>query len=167
MLPDIKHLVFTDDAKRIRTTDLSLYLAYFTVAYTCAMEEEIDDRYTYARLLDYYDENQPNNDSFDIELIRNSLANEIGSLPIEVRNGMKSRDLEIERMSKNSPLEIWFYGVSSALSLAVILSGGEIDLKNMKFKLPPIGDGIKSLRESLKIEDKSQDVNIIEEKPNK
>jgi hypothetical protein len=41
--------------------------------------------------------------------------------------------------------------VVAALTLAVILSGGEVEVFGMKFKLPPIGVGIKSLREAFQL----------------
>ncbi len=44
--------------------------------------------------------------------------------------------------------------VVSALTLAVIFSGGKVELKNLKdlkFTLPPLGVGIKRLKEALRL----------------
>ena len=64
-------------------------------------------------------------------------------------------ELRINRIVKTSPLEIAFIGVLTALTLAVIFSGGKVELKNLKdlkFTLPPLGSGIKSLREALRMQ---------------
>ena len=60
--------------------------------------------------------------------------------------------LMIGRISRNSPLELTFYGISIAITTAVILSGGEIEVtkQGIKCKLRPIGEGIKILREALR-----------------
>jgi len=66
----------------------------------------------------------------------------------------ENEDLRIARIIKTSPLEISFIGVVSALTLAIILSGGKVELKNLKdlkFTLPPLGVGIKHLREALRL----------------
>jgi len=61
----------------------------------------------------------------------------------------QNTDLEIIRLSKSSPMEIVFSGMNVALTAAIIFSGGEVELKGMKFKLPPMGVGVKSMREAL------------------
>lgn len=63
--------------------------------------------------------------------------------------------LRLAGISKSSPLEISAVCIVSALALAAIFSGGKIDLKGLKFHLPPLGVGIKSLREALKIDGRS------------
>jgi hypothetical protein len=63
-------------------------------------------------------------------------------------------ELRINRIVKSSPLEIAFIGVLSALTLAVIFNGGKVELKNLKdlkFTLPPLGTGIKSMRAALRM----------------
>lgn len=64
----------------------------------------------------------------------------------------KSRDLlHIGRISRESPLEIVVLGCISLLTLAAIFSGGkvQITLTGIKAQLPPLGHGVKSLREAL------------------
>ena len=60
-----------------------------------------------------------------------------------------AQELRFVTINKSSPLEISCVGVVSALTLAVILSGGEVELGDFKFKLRPLGAGIKSLRTAL------------------
>lgn len=59
--------------------------------------------------------------------------------------------LRIEKISKNSPLELTLCGISTALTVAVIISGGNIEISGKKIKctLPPLGEGIGKLREAL------------------
>lgn len=57
-------------------------------------------------------------------------------------------ELRIEKISKQSPLEISFTAIVACLAAAVVLSGGKADLKNLKFEVPPLGDGIRKLREA-------------------
>ena len=60
-----------------------------------------------------------------------------------------AEELRFATINKSSPLEISCICVVSALTLAVILSGGEVELKGFRFKLRPLGVGIKSLRTAL------------------
>lgn len=52
---------------------------------------------------------------------------------------------------KSNPLEIVFGGLAVALVIAVIISGGEIQIMFAKAKCNPLGDGIKKIREALEI----------------
>jgi hypothetical protein len=64
--------------------------------------------------------------------------------------------LRLTRISKSSPLEITASCLISALVLATIFSGGEADLKELKFHLPPLGVGIRSLRKALNMKGESK-----------
>jgi hypothetical protein len=54
--------------------------------------------------------------------------------------------ITIARIEKNSPPIIWGMCNVSLLCLAVILSGGEVDLKNHRFTMNALGEGIAKLR---------------------
>ena len=56
-------------------------------------------------------------------------------------------DLIIYEMEKKSPLTITVGGCLVALVVAVIISGGEVNLSKGKFKLNPLGEGLKKLKE--------------------
>jgi len=68
-----------------------------------------------------------------------------------VSTDYEADELRIDRIVKTSPLEIAFIGALSALTLAAIFSGGKVDLKNLKFTLPPLGVGIRNLRMALRL----------------
>jgi hypothetical protein len=53
--------------------------------------------------------------------------------------------LQIEGISKSSPLRMTMLCIPIALTAAVILSGGEIDMPGFKCKVPPIGVGLESI----------------------
>jgi len=58
--------------------------------------------------------------------------------------------LQIGSISRQSPLEIVVMGCLSLLTIAVVFSGGKIEiLKVVKAQLPPLGHGVKSLRDAL------------------
>ncbi|MDB6058789.1 MAG: hypothetical protein JWO95_2633 [Verrucomicrobiales bacterium] len=66
----------------------------------------------------------------------------------------KSRHFfEIENIQRNSPMELIVGGVGFLLAVGVIISGGSISFTStgVKAKLPPLGKGVKLLRESLGI----------------
>lgn len=74
--------------------------------------------------------------------------------PIEWSDYVKSArksNIGIYSISKNSPLEITICGSIILVTLALILSGGEISYKGFKVQLPSLGEGLKSLREALLI----------------
>jgi hypothetical protein len=58
-------------------------------------------------------------------------------------------ELRFRRISYSSPIEMTCICLASALTLAVILSGGKAGFMGFRFTLPPLGTGIKSLREAL------------------
>jgi hypothetical protein len=69
---------------------------------------------------------------------------------------LTTRPLSLEpsilRIHRDNPIELVLLGVVVVLAAAVVLSGGtfEISLKSLKVKLPPLGTGIKKLREAFK-----------------
>jgi hypothetical protein len=60
-------------------------------------------------------------------------------------------ELNIVRLSKNSPLEIVFTAVVPFLAAAMVLSGGKADIKSfgqkIKFEIPSLGSGLLKLQE--------------------
>jgi len=57
-------------------------------------------------------------------------------------------DLTILDIKRENPLDVIFGGISIAFAIAVILSGGKFELTKdgLKVELPPLGKGIRSLR---------------------
>ena len=67
---------------------------------------------------------------------------------VDLREG----NLEIVDIRRENPLIIVFYAIPVALTIAAIISGGEVEVGPRKFKvkLPPLGTGIASLRQAFK-----------------
>jgi len=137
-------VVFEGSDAPLDSWELVIFLRLFRVAYSQALnirasEEEIVQ--TPERFIAMFNEGIP-------EKERSEYFTEIFFTDFE------SEDLRIARIVKTSPLEISFMCVVSALTLAVIFSGGKVELKNLKdlkFTLPPLGTGIKHLREALRL----------------
>jgi hypothetical protein len=83
------------------------------------------------------------------DLLGTVIIEEILSEVSQIEEQAKLQELKIERLSFQSPLEITFIGIMSALTFAVIISGGELELKasGVKVKLPALGKGLKNLRD--------------------
>jgi hypothetical protein len=79
--------------------------------------------------------------------LRTLEVSEIDSL---FRQDLGSHRLLTERMTHDSPIALVFRGVIVAITAAVILSGGKFEVASvLKADLPPLGQGIKQLREAL------------------
>lgn len=63
--------------------------------------------------------------------------------------------LQISQIRRNSPLEMTLAGCAFLITLGVIFSGGKINIsrQGLKAELPPLGKGLKSLREALGLND--------------
>jgi hypothetical protein len=62
-------------------------------------------------------------------------------------------ELRFQRVSRSSPLEITCICLASALTLAVIVSGGKASFAGFHFTLPPLGRGIKNLRDAFRLQE--------------
>lgn len=64
--------------------------------------------------------------------------------------------IKISQISRNSPLEITFIGCAFLITLGVIFSGGKIDIVRgmLRAELPPLGKGLRTLREALGLNDR-------------
>jgi hypothetical protein len=61
-------------------------------------------------------------------------------------DSLKQAEITINRVTKSSPLLIWGVCQMTVLCIAVIVSGGEVNLTTGKFKVNALGDGIRKLR---------------------
>ena len=85
-----------------------------------------------------------------VELIRTRLR----AMPIARLRALFSEDLGPQKLvathiGRQSPWTILLEGLPLALVAAAIFSGGEVKLPHFEAKLPPLGEGIKKLREAL------------------
>lgn len=127
--------------ENILVDELSEFLYHFRAAYAAAIEYGFDEG------INAIDENQ--------ELIAEELIQNIKDLPWEEINHLAFCDLEdntlvITEIKRENPLIMVLSGSIIAIILAVILSGGEIEIagKTFRAKLNPIGYGILSLRKA-------------------
>ena len=63
----------------------------------------------------------------------------------------RTNELKIEKIVKQSPLEMWVVGPLVALVAAVVISGGKVDLKNLTFEVNSLGSGLKDLLEAFNL----------------
>ena len=70
------------------------------------------------------------------------------------RKNLKDKDVFIAKIYKESPLTIWFVGVSTILVAAFIISGGEIEITTLppkiRIRMPSIVEGLKKIKEIFK-----------------
>jgi hypothetical protein len=67
-----------------------------------------------------------------------------------LRSYKDGRGLPLVRFSRRSPIELIIASVPIACMAAVIFSGGHVRMPGFEFRLPPLGTGIKSLRQALR-----------------
>jgi hypothetical protein len=67
------------------------------------------------------------------------------------RKNLRDKDVFIAKIYKESPLTIWFMGVSTILVAAFIICGGEIEISTappkIRIKMNSIGEGLKKIKE--------------------
>ena len=71
--------------------------------------------------------------------------------PASPTPGDSRKPLAIERMTYASPLKLALSGSIASITIAVILSGGSVEISKdgLKATVPPLGQGITALREAL------------------
>jgi hypothetical protein len=134
------HMVFDESDGPISSRDLTLFLYYYRALYvTLAPNPEVTAE-RFLKSPDYY-----------IETAKIFLQREFqtekdvyNNVDLDCGDG----DLMVLAISKHSPLEIVVTGITVALVVAVILSGGQIKLPGVQAKLPPLGKGIQELRKA-------------------
>jgi hypothetical protein len=66
------------------------------------------------------------------------------------RKNLRDKDVFIAKICKESPLTIWFMGVSTILVAAFIISGGEIEISTdppkIRIKMNSIAEGLKKIK---------------------
>ncbi len=135
-------LTIKDETEVINPSDLAEFLFLFQGA-NVALEKVVPNDH-------HHQQKEPSEDEIAEmkRLIGRFSPKELDS----IFDPKRARDLlQIEKISRQSPLEIVLMGCFGLLTLAVVFSGGkiEISLKGIKAELPPLGKGIKSLRSAL------------------
>jgi len=78
-----------------------------------------------------------------------------------------SKDLTILDIKRENPLDVIFSGIPIALAVAVIFSGGKLELTKtgIKIELPPLGEGIRSLRNAFGLDTRQDNSNKPSQRP--
>jgi hypothetical protein len=138
------HLTFEDNGQPLRYALFTEYVVLFEAVYYIlkiekSLSEEDMSNLTISKFQDLLGR-QKNRRISDIVLPHgmDNLSN-----PGE-------NDLTLHSIWYQSPMEWVLTGISVALTGAVILSGGRIEISHTGFKaqLPPIGEGVKKLRQA-------------------
>lgn len=132
----------------ISARELSSFLYHFRALYAFIVSSEK----LRGVLMSVSEEKLP----YEVATVMRALEEERARQPINrlalFSKELGADDLRIIRMEYGSPMEIGFLAFGAALTLAVIISGGkiEIGIKGVKAHLPPLAEGIKRLRDALK-----------------
>lgn len=132
-------LAFKEGDNELTTKDLSGYFYYFRALYAVIAA---DSPYL---SVDWILDNK----SDFIQKVRKRIKDDGGARVLREAHSkdMGSSEPKILTMKKESPLEIVIVGSVVCMVAAAVISGGEVDLKVAKFKLNPIGDGLKKIRD--------------------
>ena len=135
----------------LKVHELSSYLYYFRAVYSIILAEPRFKRFQNFNILKRTVE--------DPNMFRKEFLAIVKKCSKTEKLNFFERDLFqdeilIQKIKKESPLKTWFIGASSALVLALILSGGKIEIgvpgAEIKVEIPSLGEGIKSLKNSFK-----------------
>ena len=150
-------ITIEDYDKNISTTDLAFFLLYFRDIYHvvelcagCKEESIINlDEQELKKYVQKIWENISPESTF--RALRPNMHPRHMLDPYWMPEANIKESLSVEKINKNSPLELTLCGISIALTVAVIFSGGSIEVSDKKIKctLPPLGEGIRRLREAI------------------
>jgi len=137
-------LIFAKEQTAIKANDLQGFIFYFNMYYLKLIED-----YSIRNL------NQFINNEYDIKLSFNFTRDDYYYYSKKLYT---NNDLLIFEIEKHSPLKIIFGGSIIALTLAVILSGGTLEIDASKFKIKTtinksLGESLQDLRKVLNEDD--------------
>ncbi|MBN1602036.1 MAG: hypothetical protein JW915_10525 [Chitinispirillaceae bacterium] len=145
MDPEVMELLFPDVGD-LPAKEFSSFIYHFSIAYTVAVENI--DRYCMVSQRDILEDIETYKKEFS-ELLHSSWQSEPMSLTRLFMKDLGKNELYFEKISKQSPLSLCAKGIITALTLAVIVSGGEFEGFGIRVKMKPLGEGIWSLRKAL------------------
>ena len=130
------------DGNLIDVVELTSFLYFFRAAYAAALE----------RFPQHVTRSELNEDGINHlckELRHHLVDTHWQSISGLARKDLGNKNLYIRDIHRENPINIVFEGIPIALAVAIILSGGRIKiLGTLDVKLPPLGTGIRSLREA-------------------
>jgi len=152
-MEELIEVVFEEEYKHFRVSELSNFLYYVKIVYTLLM--------TSPYLLEYKKEISIN----EVKKIAYKIKEEILSKKLIFpryyykkyllfKKNLWDEDVFIVKIHKKSPLTIWFMGVTIFLTVCFALSGGEIEVcavpPKIKIKMRSLGEGIKKIKEAMR-----------------
>lgn len=134
--------------EKVNAFELALFLQYFRAAYVSCLQIPRGKYIIDGRL-----KNITLEELIDINPLLNQPVSRLWATPLQ-----EGFDLEFTQISKQSPMEFLVEPVGHcfyALTIAVILSGGRVNLLKGEFELPPFSQTIRQLMSVFKEEQPS------------
>lgn len=139
-------IVFTEAEDKIPINDLADYLRYLKALYSYLEKRpEILNSFE-GKSLEYLNENRGKIEKIvrsHFEMMDKSYFN----ISPSYQRDLKGKDLYIDEIKKQSPLEIVFDSAGILIFASVFISGGKIDLLRMRFELNALGEGLQKLKD--------------------
>jgi len=120
------------------------FISMYSFAYDMAKKQQIN-----------YNELTESNISHLVETLENEAVNK-GSISIanyaRMQNISPDDDLYIDNIDRINPIDIGFSGLALILVVAVVISGGTIEISkaSVKVELPPLAIGLKEIKDLFK-----------------
>ncbi|MEA1905150.1 MAG: hypothetical protein U9M97_04645 [Candidatus Hadarchaeota archaeon] len=144
-------VIFTEEYEPLRVFELSNFLYNLKVLYSWLATSEEFQSYAEKRELE------------EVISTAKNIAQGISHKEIYpfyysrgnlFRKDLTNRDIFIARIYKESPLTIWFMGITTFLVVSLIVSGGEMEISltppQIKVKMSSLGEGIKKLKKAIR-----------------
>ena len=145
--------VIFENEEKINVTDLSGFLYYLKAVHSLVLSIKAPEYREFS--LDKLQEAIKNREGFLQEFNKVVFENDKKiNLSNLFKKGSSEDDVFIEKIRKESPLEIWFIASTSALVLAFILAGGQIEITivppKIKVKMSSLGKAVKEFKNAVK-----------------
>jgi len=172
MPPPTVHVVFPDTENDLPTRSLALFLYHLEVVYTILLEHPASI-WEITHVVELPEEKAL---KILLEILQTAPFTEHILKIKRAQHVTQGFGLQIVRISKASPLEIWFLCLATPLVLALIISGGNIECSlvppRLKAKMAPLGTGIQKLKTalgkgSISIKDETQTLVVKKKKKKK
>lgn len=151
MREEIIEVIFTEEDKLLKIFELSNFLYHIKVLYSLLATSE--------EFLRCGEEREPERTINVAKDISQTIYQRGGYRTYYERHNLfrkdlKDKDVFIAKIHKESPLTIWFMGISALLVASFILCGGELEITTIppriRIKIPSLGEGIKRLKEAIR-----------------
>jgi len=147
-------VIFTEEFEFLRVFELSNFLYHLKIIYSWLTISEEFQECRESRSYEEIKRNANNIVQIVLEKRERRPYSTFYNYYNFFRKDLKGKDIFIAKIHKESPLTIWFMGISTILVAAFILSGGELEISiappRIKIKMGSLGEGIRKLKEVMK-----------------